>query len=237
MPKKLSVQEIKAVAETAITAQHALAAAKTALDAAPDDESLKSAYESAQTTATEAKAKADALSQTDTSTMSPEQIAKAKRKMAAIRSDLRQAGALEDDDDEDDDDDDEDPNRPVTFADLQRIEARKATQTASSMADAIEDPLLRDAVKTALNDVKPSGDPAADLKKAVAIANIDKHDKVLEEFGRRVVPVQHRNGAGAPARPAEVAFVATAEEANYMRPPFNMTQKDILAARKLAEQQ
>lgn len=231
---KYSVAEIKAVAEAAITTRHAADAAKTAMEAAPEDESLKTAYATAESLAGEAKTKADALSHE--TTMTPEQIAKAKRKKAAIESDLRLAGALEDDTEEDDDIDMDDPNRPLTVGDLQRHEARKATQTAVQMADTIEDTVLRDAVKDALKDVVPSGDSQADLKKAVAIANIDKNSKVLEEFGRKVIPSVHRSGAGAPPKPLEPDFEPTADEARFMRPPFNVPKEDILKSRRASQQ-
>lgn len=232
MPKaNLSVDEIKAVAGAAITAKHALAAAKTALDADPENQELKSALVTAEQAATDSQAKADALSQ-NTITKSPEQIAKMKRKRAIIDRDLRAAGAIDVDDDLDDEDDlDDDPSRPVTFGDLQRIEARKASQTALQMASAIEDVQSRQAVLTALGRVVPSGDPAKDYREAIAIANIDKNSKILEELGRRPIAAQHQSGAGAPPRKEEGEFVPTAEEARYMKPPFNLSKKDILSSR------
>lgn len=233
MIKNLSVSEIRAVAEAAITAQHIADVAKTALDADPSSESLKKAFEQAASTATEAKAKADALSQNDESTLTPEQIAKKKRKIAIIQKELRNAGAIKDDDDEDDneDDEDEDPDRPVTFGDLQRMQTREASKTAGQMADAIQDSVAKDAVKSALKRVVPSGNPEQDFRDAVSIANREKNNKILEEIGRRPVVIQHRSGAGAPARSEEGNFEPSAEEATYMRAPFNLTKEQILKAR------
>lgn len=226
---KLSVSEIRAVAESAINARHAASTAKTAHEAKPDDQTLKAAYDAAEQTAKEAEAKADALSQE--STKSPEQIAKIRRRHAILTQKLREAGELTDDDDEDDEALGDDPTRPVTFGDLQRIEARKATQTAVEMADAITDSAAKDAVKAALKRVVPSGDFSKDFTDAVAIANREKNNKILEEISRRGVPQQHRSGPGAPARSEGQAFEATAEEARYMKPPFNLTKEQIIAAR------
>lgn len=236
-PKKLSVDEIKAVAEAAITAQHELSAAKKALEEqGGDDESLKTALETAEQKAKETKEKADALSQNESQRKTPEQIAKMKRKKAIIERELRDAGELSDEDEDDDDSDfDEDPDRPVTFKDLQRIERQKATESALQMAQAIEDGVARDAVKEALKRIMPSGDPAKDFRDAVSIANRDKNNKILEELGRRVEVSSHQSGSGAPPRKADAEFTPTAEEAKYMKPPFNMTSKEILAYRKQVE--
>lgn len=229
---KLSVQEIKAVAEAAITARYAANDAKKASDAAPSDESLKTAYQTAEQAATDAKTKADALSQESESTLSAEQIAKKKRKIAIIQSELRGAGAISDDEDDDDEDDSAvDPSKPVTFGDLERIKARDASQTAKQMAAAIVDPIAKQAVQQALPRVVPSGDPEKDFRDAVAIANREKNSKVLEELGRRTVAPSHRSGAGAGPKQEDGVFEPTAEEQGFMRPPFNMTKEAIIKAR------
>lgn len=229
---RLSVEEIKAVAETAITAKHAADAAKTALEADPENQTLKDALASAETEAASAKAKADALSQNQPPKKSVGQIAKMKRKRAIITRELQDAGELGEDDDEDDDEMDlDDPDRPVTFGDLQRIERQKASQTAMEMAMAITDSIAREAVKSALGRVQPSGNPQQDFTDAVAIANRDKNNKILEELARRPNPAQHHSGAGAGPAKAEPEFAPSDLEAQYMRPPFNLSKKEILEAR------
>lgn len=239
MPNKLSVEEIKAVAGAAITARHAAdAAKKTYDDSDGEDDSvrnpLKTAYEQAEGAATEAKSKADALSQEHTE--DPERkrkVDKLKRKKHFINKELESLGESEEEDLDDvgDEDDLDDPDRPVTVRDLQRIETRKASKTAGEMADAVEDPVARQAIKDGLKSIVPSGNAETDFKKAVAIANSEKNSKVLEELGRRTRPPEHRSGAGAPPRKADAEFVPTAEEAAFMRPPFNLTKEDILKAR------
>lgn len=234
MPNTNSVQEIRAVAEAAVTARFAADTAKKQWESAVGSEqeaALKTAYDQAEQAATDAKAKADALSQTPPVDQD-KRVSKLKRKKAIIENELRQLGQSDDTDDDDDDDDDaEDPNRPVTFGDLQRIERNKAKETSLSMADAITDPVAKQAVKEALARVVPSGDPAKDFADAVAIANRDKNNKVLEEIGRRRTPVQHASGAGAPPPRPEAEFTPTAMEAAYMRAPFNLSKEDILKAR------
>lgn len=230
MPKgNLSVDEIKAVAEAAITAKHALDAAKKALEAEPEDQTLKDALTKAEQDATDTQAKADALSQNERTPEEQKRLDKMKRKRAIIDRQLRDAGELEEDDLDLDDDDE--LNRPVTFGDLQRIEREKATQTAVQMADEIEDSAAKKAVKDALARVVPSGDPQKDYRDAIAIASRDKNNKILEELGRKVIPNQHQSGSGAPPRRADAEFTPTAEEAHFMKPPFNLTKEDILKAR------
>lgn len=238
MPKNnLSVAQIKAIAEKAITTRTAADAAKVAYDANPTDDSLKAAYESAEAAATTAKSEADALSQ-QTTAFSPEQIAKKKRKVAILQNELRQVGALDDDKDDDDDDADDldDPNRVVTVGDLQRIEAKKASETAVQMADAIPDLEARQAVKDALARLIPSGSAEKDFTDAVAIANREKNSKVLEELQRRPLPVQHRGSAGAPPKKQDAEFVPTAYEAGYMK-AFKLSKEDVLKARAEAAAQ
>lgn len=235
MPKNLSVQEIKAVAEAAITARFVADAAKTQWEnvAGSDQEAtLKTAYDQAEQAALDAKTKADALSQTPSHTpLSQVQIDKKKRKIKILQSELKGAGQDDDNDDDEDEDDIEDLDRPLTQRDLQRIEREKATETSLSMAEAITDPVAQQAVKDALARVVASGDPAKDFADAVAIANRDKNNKVLEEMARRRTPVQHASGAGAPLNRPEAEFTPTAIEASYMKHPFNLSKEDILRAR------
>lgn len=231
----LSADEIKAAADAASTARNVADVAKQALDADPSNQALKDAHQKAEEAAVSAKSKADALSQeSGDDTDKQRKVQKLKRKQHFISKQLQDLGESEEDDDddtEDDDDDlDEDPDKTVTFGDLRRLESKNATQSAKKMADAIEDPIAKAAVKQALDMVKPSGNPEQDFKNAIAIANREKNSKILEELGRKPVPVQHRSGAGAPAKQEDGKFEPTQEEARFMR-AFNLTEKDIIAAR------
>lgn len=229
--KKLSVEEIKAVAEAAITARQKATNAKTALeDAGGTDEVLTEALQKAETEATVAEAAAAALSQAPNPDTS-KKAEKLLRKQGIIKRELEKLG-VEDDDDEDDEDDEDDIDdaAPVTHGDLKRMQARAARQTAVQMADAIGDEGQREAVRAALKRVVASNNPEEDFDAAVAIASRERNEKILEEDGRRgtVRRVATRTGA-APL--VEEVFTPTAEEQMFMRAPFNLGKKEILAAR------
>lgn len=237
---KLSVEEIKAVAGAAITARHAADQAKQAADAAEGtDEALNAAYTEAERIAGEAKAKADALSQEDADDPIAKKRAKLIRKKQIIGKELAKLGAGEDDDEDDEDadeDDDIDPDRPLTLRDINKIEAKKLQLTVQEMVKSIPDAGDQQAVREALRSVVASGDPAADFKKAVAIANADRNSKVLQEAGRRIAAQPRATSSGAaPIR--EEAFTPTAEEARYMKAPFFVTKEDIVKARKAGAQE
>ncbi len=234
--KNLSVEEIKAVAEAAITAKQAATDARKAADEAEGaDDALNAAAEAAEQASKAASDKAEALSHQPApiDTEKPKKVAKLKRKKAIIENELRNLGESADYDEDDDEGDDlDDPERPLTVGDLQRIEARKAQATAVEMAESIEDVVARDAVKAALKRVVPSGDPQKDFADAVSIANREKNSKVLEEIGRRGAPNQHRSGAGAPPKPSE-AFVMTDDEAKFVAAGW-LTVDDVKKARDAA---
>lgn len=229
----MQAQEIIAAAGAEATARIAAESAKKAFDAEPENESLKTAYATAQTTATDAKTKLDALSQEDDGTGKNKKAEKIKRKIAYMRQDLKNLGVSDDDtnDDEDLDMDEIDPDKPLTLNDLKRIDARKASQGAKQMAEAITDSLAREAVKAALMRIVPSGDPQKDFTDAVAIASREKNSKILEEIQRKGVVPQHRSGAGSPPPEPDAAFEPTKEEARMMK-SFGLTEKDIRKARE-----
>lgn len=240
MTQKLSVAEIKAVAEAAITAkQTANSARQAADDAGGADEALNTAANAAERASKEASDKADALSQQSIEP-GPEDkkaVSKLLKKKAIIDSELRRRGVISDEDDDDEEEVDmDDPNRPLTVGDFNRIEARKAQNTAVQMADAITDIAARDAVKEALKRVVPSGDPAKDFTDAVAIANRERNSKVLDEISRKGPPIRHASGAGAPPRPADAEFVPTDEENRFIKAGW-LTLDDVKEARIRAEAQ
>lgn len=235
MPKKkLSVDEIKAIAGRAVTARQAAANAKAELDADPDNTELQGAHTKAESDAVAAEAEANALSQD--SVEDPEKqrkIEKAKKKLGYIKKELQDLGELDEEDEDGEDDEDED-DQPVTVGMLKRRDAQAATQTATQMADVITDADDRKAVVDALKDIVPSGDPAKDFGKAVAIANAERNKIILDEAARKSLGQGHRMGAGAPARPAGGKFEPTRDEANFMK-KFGLTQEDILKARQAAQ--
>ena len=233
---KLSVEEIKAVAEAAIAAKQKVAEAKTTLEAEPENEDLKAALTQAENEAAAAQSKADALSQNPNPAPPDEKKDKArklKRRKAIIDNQLRELGEGDDEEDDDEEDDLDDPDRPLTIGDLQRIRANESRKTAQEMAKAIENPEHSTAVIEALKRVVPSGNAEEDFKAAVGIANQDRNDRILAEQGRRAAPNQHRSGPGAPTKKDDDDdnISLSKEEEQFTEPPFNLTKKAILAAR------
>lgn len=225
-------EKIKAAAEAAIGARAKVVNAKAAADAAGGaDEALNIALTDAETNATKLEADALTLSQT-TPTADDIETKKKKllRKRNFINKDLAELGVdVEDEDDETGED--EDLDKPVTLRDLQAIEAGKARQTSQQMVETmISDALDRTAVVEALRLIVPSGDPEKDFKAAVAIANIERNSKILEEVARNPVVRNRPTGTGAPANREEV-FTPTPQEQAFMRPPFNLSKEAVLKAR------
>lgn len=225
--------EARAAAEAAIGARQKATEAKTAADAAPGNQDLADALVAAEKAATEAASQAFALSQ---ALPSQDDIDRKRekllRKRKFIDKDLHDLGV--DVDDEDEDDDEEDLDKPLTLRHLQAIEAGNARKTAQEMADAITDPLDKEAVTKALMLVVPTRDSAKDFQAAVAIANIDRNSKILEEIQRRPITRSSPTGTGAPAR-REETFIPTADEQMFMK-QMGLKKEDILKARAKAQE-
>lgn len=129
----------------------------------------------------------------------------------------------------------DDENAPVTVGMLKKLEKERATKTAFQIAEEIESEHERELVKHYLsNTIKSSGNPAEDVKLARSLANSVKNKQLIEEALRKTAPKGAGTGSGAPLRAGEI-FEPTAEEALYMKPPFNLTQKQIVEARKPAQ--
>lgn len=231
MPQQLSVEEIRAVAAAAISARSTATQAKDAADAAGgSDEQLNQAAIDADSLAKDAEAKALTLSQAapEADPEKGKKVAKLLRKKAFIDRDLQNLGV--DVGEEDEDAGEADLDQPVTRRELNEMRQREAAQTTLQMAEAIEDEPDKQAVIAALAQVVPSGDSAKDFKAAVAIANIDRNSKILEEAARATAPRTAPTRTGAAPKRSE-PFEPTAEEQMYMRAPFNLSQADILKAR------
>lgn len=232
--KKLSVEEIKQIAEAAIGARtKANEAKKAAEDAGGADEALNAAVAEADKAAVDAESVAQALSQSPV--VDPaKKVTKLLKKQRSISKALKELGVDEDEEDDEGDEDDEDDigddDKPVTFGDLKRINASKARKTALDMADAIPDAADKTAVVAALKRLVPSEDPEKDFKEAVAIANVERNSKVLEEVARKGITRTRPTGTGAAPLREEIVEL-TSEEKKWTRPPFNLSEKEIVAAR------
>lgn len=230
---QISVEEIKVAAEAAIGARQKAVDAKAAADAAGgEDDSLNTAADTAAQEAATAEATALTLSQNLPATDDVEKKKqKLLRKRAFINKDLKTLGVAVEDDEEGDDED-EDLDKPLTRRDLQAMEASNARRTAQQMVEAISDPLDRAAVLQALPQVVASSDPEKDFRSAVAIANIARNSKILEEIQRKPITRTTRTGTGAPPLHEE-PFVPTAYEQMFMQKGL-LKKEDILKARAKA---
>lgn len=115
-----------------------------------------------------------------------------------------------------------------TFRALGKQEARK---TAEQMADAIADPIEREAVKAELKFIVPSGDAQADFRRAQASALADRNAKIAEEAQRTKSPGQRTAAGASQGRFEEQDFVPTPDEERMMKPPYNLSKEKIIAAR------
>jgi len=128
----------------------------------------------------------------------------------------------------------EEEDTPVTVGMLKKLEQEKAQKTALQLAGEIEDEKERElTIHHLKNSILSSGNPQEDLKKARAIVNSVKNSQIIEELARKEHGKDHPSGSGSP-KFEEDKFVPTAEEQAFMNPPFNMSEADIIKARKLA---
>ena len=131
----------------------------------------------------------------------------------------------------------EDDEAPVTVGMLKKLEKERSAKTSIQLADDIEDENERELVKHHIaNTIKPSGNPQEDLKVARSIVNAVKNRQLIEEAQRKAPARTYSSGTGAPAKPSEGVFEPTAEEVQFMKAPFNMTPKEIIASRKASQQ-
>lgn len=234
MTKNIS-EQARAAAESAIQKRQAVTNAKAAAEAAGGtDAGLNEAILLAEQEATKAESEAIALSQTlppqDDTEKRKEKLL---RKRKFINKDLKDLGVDIEDDEIEDEDDEEDLDKPVTRRELLAIETGRSRQTATQMAETIGDALDRAAVLKALPLVVPTADPEKDFKAAVAIANIERNSKILDEVARRTTPRTSPTGTGAPVL-REEAFVPTQYEQMFMR-SMGLTKEDILKSRAKAK--
>lgn len=193
--------------------------AKASADAAEAEAKSKAEAEA------KAKAEADAKAQEDR-----KEISKKERLLYAKNKIEKQLSELDGDEPEDED-------TPVTVGMLDAIEKKKSQKTALAMAESIEDENERERAKDILKHrILPSGNAEEDLKLARAAVNAERNAQIAEEAARKGKGKSFASSSGAPAK-KEPAFQATAEESVFMRPPYNLTKEQIIAAREKAESQ
>lgn len=128
-----------------------------------------------------------------------------------------------------------DDSKPLTVGMLKQIQKAGAVKTSLQLADEIENEAERELAKYHIkNTIRSTGIPAKDLELAMVHVNALKNTRVVEELGRK--PEANRGssagGSGGPRQIVEEEL--TPEEISFTRPPFNLTKKEILAARPKA---
>lgn len=128
-----------------------------------------------------------------------------------------------------------DKDAPVTVGMLEAMRQEQAQKTALQLADEIADPHERELTKKYLVErVKPSGDAHEDLRFARLAVNSVKNTQVVEELNRAGTARSFGSGAGAPPGTTQKEPEFTELEKSYMKPPFNLTKEQVLAARPKA---
>ena len=123
-------------------------------------------------------------------------------------------------------------NRPLTIGEYKKMMAGSVAKTALQEADSIQNETERELVKYNLeNTIKSTGIPSEDLKLARALVNAVKNNQMIEEISRKAPAKTHSNSSGVDAN-KDREIVYTADELNMMKPPFNVTPAQILAARE-----
>ncbi len=124
-----------------------------------------------------------------------------------------------------------DDDTPLTIGAWKKMQQETASKTALQEADDIQNETERELVKYHLqNTIKSTGVPSEDLKLARALVNAVKNTQIIQEVSRKTPAKTHSNSSGVDAIRTE-EFVPSIEEQAMMRPPFNMSQADIIAAR------
>lgn len=127
----------------------------------------------------------------------------------------------------------DDDDAPVTRGDLKKLQIEQVEKTALDRAGEITDLKERELVIHHLtNTIKSTGDPQKDLELAYSIVHSTKNTEIAEELARGGVSRALPGSRGAPPKPAAGVFTPTADEQAMMRPPFNLTEAQIVAARK-----
>lgn len=131
-------------------------------------------------------------------------------------------------------DNEEDDTRPLTVGEFKKMQREESRKTAIDLASSIDDEDERTQVIDLLKDrITPSGDPEKDLELARGAVNSIKNAQIAQDLNRKTDPSQHSSTPGGPSKPDE-AFQATDEEIVFMRPPYNLSKEDVLAARNKA---
>jgi len=157
-----------------------------------------------------------------------EKLIYTKKRIEEQLSELDEDGGANTDNDEDDDDD-----KPLTKGEFKKMQQQNATKSALQLAEDIENETERELAKWHLqNTIRSTGNPKEDLRLAMNQVNAVKNSKILEELGRKGKPKPNSTQSSAPGTfTGDQDEELTADEAAFMKPPFNMTKEQILKTR------
>lgn len=128
--------------------------------------------------------------------------------------------------------DEDDDSKPVTVGMLKKLQQKNATETALELAEEqIENDIELELVKYHIeNTIRSTGNPTEDLRLARSIVNASKNSKIIGEIKRKPEAKNHSSSGGGTRVVKNEEILP--EEEPFMKPPFNMTKAQILAARK-----
>lgn len=114
---------------------------------------------------------------------------------------------------------------------FKKHQQKEQSKTAEEIADSIEDPKERELVKRTLATIVTSGSAEERVRVARGYVNAVKTGQIAEELGRAGTPRSFSSGAGAPPGTTQKEPEFSHEELSYMKPPFNLSKEQVLAAR------
>lgn len=113
--------------------------------------------------------------------------------------------------------------------------AKETQKTALQLAESVTDEDTREKVKDYLqNRLVPSGNPDDDFRLALGAASASKNKQIVEEMNRYSKPRVVASGSSQPAH-FEEEFVPTEDESRFMKPPYNVSEEQIIANRKIVQ--
>lgn len=131
-------------------------------------------------------------------------------------------------DDEPEDEDD----KPITVGMFKKLQAQTATKTALELVDEVSSETERELLKYHLeNTIRSTGNAQQDLNLARILVNAVKNTQIMEQAALKPIAKTHPSGSGAPATTTRPQEELSKEELLFMRPPFNLTKEQVIAAR------
>jgi len=126
----------------------------------------------------------------------------------------------------------QDGGTPMTVEMYEELQKKNASQSALQLAESsIEDPKELELTKIYLeNKVKPSGNPAEDLRTARLMVNAVRTAQIAEIKATAGTPKTHVSAPGAPASQPKQDAELTKDEIQTMQ-AFKLTKEQVIASR------